>query len=311
MTSNVDAYIAVPGRLNPVDEDHIIAGADTIWDDELGKRQSEVNQEINDSARQLDEKIDTAITGIREEFSGIADTVSSQVSTAVSEARSEFSEMVSNTQRQLNSTMESISSQIDQKVDATISQVNSVVEVISSFSQENKREISLSVSPNIVFKGVRTTVTLIARCGTSASSIQILNGSNVILEGDGMQLYGEDTVTTLDDMVYTAKFSYGDVSFTTKEIVKVVNPIYYGANIPSQSLSLVESPEGIYHIDVWDPDSHIIFNIPASMQIKSATMGSVEFPLEEPESITIEGEDYKSYRSSNTYKVGSMTIVLT
>ena len=41
-----EIMIDVPGRLNPVDIDRVLGGADVIFDDDLGKRQSEINASV-------------------------------------------------------------------------------------------------------------------------------------------------------------------------------------------------------------------------------------------------------------------------
>ena len=67
---------------------------------------------------------------------------------------------------------------------------------------------------------------------------------------------------------------------------------------------------GTYNINVAQNGSYVWFNVPSSMTIHGATMSGFEFPLEAPTNVTINGVAYKSYRSSNTYNAGTLTIVI-
>ena len=70
------------------------------------------------------------------------------------------------------------------------------------------------------------------------------------------------------------------------------------------------TPEGTYNITVPSNGDYVFFVVPRTMNINRAEMSSFDFPLEEPVNVEIEGMEYKYYRSSNTYDVGTLTIVI-
>lgn len=43
---NDNNYVKIPGRLSSVALDGIVSGANEIWDDDLGKKQNQLNQQI-------------------------------------------------------------------------------------------------------------------------------------------------------------------------------------------------------------------------------------------------------------------------
>jgi hypothetical protein len=96
-----------------------------------------------------------------------------------------------------------------------------------------------------------------------------------------------------------------------------VNPVYVGSgavytdiNDAEHIVSARRTPAGTYTVEVEDDGQYVFFNVPASITIHGAVMSGFEFPLDEAESVTIEGVAYKSYRSSNTYDAGTETIIL-
>lgn len=58
MEDSANAFVPVPGRLVPVDTEQILAGTDTIYDDALGMRQSDINAGI---ATTVEEKVNNGL----------------------------------------------------------------------------------------------------------------------------------------------------------------------------------------------------------------------------------------------------------
>lgn len=176
--------------------------------------------------------------------------------------------------------------------------------------------VSLSASPSPVFVGVAVNISLVASVNTAATSIVIKKGSATIATGSGTSLNGSDSITpsVAGNTTYTAEFAVGSTSKSTSKSVVAVYPIRTGAGasyVEGTPLSTPKtSPAGTYNINVALNGSYVWFNVPSSMTIHGATMSGFEFPLEVPTNVTINGVAYKSYRSSNTYGAGTLTIVI-
>lgn len=176
--------------------------------------------------------------------------------------------------------------------------------------------VSLSASPSPVFVGVQSNISLVASINTAATSISIKKGSTTIASGSGTSLSGSDQITpsAAGNTTYTADFMVGGATKTTTKSIVAVYPIRTGSGasyIEGTPLSTPKtSPAGTYNISVAENGSYVWFNVPSSMTINRATMGGFEFPLETPNNVTINGVAYKSYRSSNTYNAGTLTIVI-
>ena len=176
--------------------------------------------------------------------------------------------------------------------------------------------VSLSASPATVFVGVESTVSLTATTNTSATLIKIKKGSTEIAEGSGMSATATDTITPATDgnTAYTAEFTIAGLLKSTSKNVAAVYPIRTGSGatyVEGTPLTTPKStPAGTYNITVAEDGDYVFFNVPVTMTIHGATMSGFDFPLEAPQSVEIDGVAYKSYRSSNTYDAGTLTIVI-
>lgn len=188
----------------------------------------------------------------------------------------------------------------------------------------NKATISLSASATTFIVGERT-FTLTASTDTSAESIIIKQGSNIIATGSGKTLVQEVRVeqTTAGNIEYTAEFTFaGGNKKPTDVTIYFVNEIYVGSGAvytdvttDSYAVSARRSPAGTYNVTVAQNGQYVFFIIPATMSITKATLNGFGFPLDAPVSVTVEsgtGESvaYKSYRSSNTNDAGTYQIVV-
>ncbi len=198
---------------------------------------------------------------------------------------------------------------MDDELQLTQSQINSIVlgEAIN---------INLTVNPSIVFVGETKSITLNATISTPADNIKIKKDNNVISTGRGTSLSGTDSITPsiAGNVSYITEFVLGGLTKTSSRSVTTVNKIYYGSGTvytdATNSPSAKTSPAGTYNVTVAVDATYIFFNVPATMSIAKATLNGFDFPLETPETVTIDGVSYKSYRSSNTYDAGTLTIVI-
>lgn len=175
--------------------------------------------------------------------------------------------------------------------------------------------VNLSASPSPIFVGAQRTISLSATC-SAAATIVIKKGSTVLATGSGTSLSASDTITpdSAGNTSYTAEFTIGSIHKTASRSVTAVYPIRIGTGteyVDGTPLTTPKtSPAGTYNVTVANDGEYVYFNVPSTMTINGATMGGFEFPLEAPASKTIGGVSYKSYRSSNTYDAGTLTIVI-
>lgn len=175
---------------------------------------------------------------------------------------------------------------------------------------------TLSASPSPIFVGVEQVINLIANVSTTANEIKIKKGETVIATGSGTSLSGNDTIipSGTGSTNYSAEFTIGGLTKIASKSVIAVYPIRIGSSasyIEGTPLTTPKtSPAGTYTVTVENNADYIWFNVPATMSINGATMSGFNFPLENPTSVIINGIAYKSYRSSNTYDAGNLTIII-
>lgn len=176
--------------------------------------------------------------------------------------------------------------------------------------------VNLTASPSPIFVGTQQTISLSATISTAATTIRIKKGDSVLATGSGTSLSASDTITpaSAGNTNYTAEFIIGGITKTASRSVAAVYPIRIGTGteyVDGTPLTTPKtSPAGTYNVTVANDGEYVYFNVPSTMTINGATMGGFEFPLEAPASKTIGGVSYKSYRSSNTYDAGTLTIVI-
>lgn len=180
----------------------------------------------------------------------------------------------------------------------------------------DKAEVSLTVSPSPVFVGMQSGISLQAETNTQASSIKIKKGATQIAVGSGLVLNGSDSITpsVAGNITYNAEFIIAGLTKTTSKAVVAVYPIYYGTGTvytdATAKASARITPVGTYTVEVHNNEDYVFFVVPSTMTINKATMSGFDFPLQAPVSVNIGGVAYKSYKSSNTYDIGTLTIVI-
>lgn len=204
---------------------------------------------------------------------------------------------------------------LDEKADKTelSSEVENLQDQIDAIVAD-KAVVALNASPSVVFVDTQNVITLTATSNTNATHIVIKKGNTVIAEGAGTSLSGTSTITPSANTQYIAEFTIAGITKTASRTVSAVHPIYYGAGSQYTDADIEASvrttPAGTYTINVATGGSYVFLNVPATMTISKATMSGFEFPLEEPQPVTIGGVNYKSYKSANTYDAGTLTIVI-
>lgn len=179
--------------------------------------------------------------------------------------------------------------------------------------------VGLSSSANAMFIGEAKNLTLTATCSVTATTIQITGGSiESPTTGSNVTSHTQaDSIANVtENVTYNATFMIGGLEKHATKTVYAVHPIYYGAGAAYTDIttraSARTSYNGTYTMNNPVAAQYIWFLIPASISTSkpNATMGIMEFPLDDAEDVTIDGVAYKAYKSSNTQDAGDYTIVL-
>jgi hypothetical protein len=175
---------------------------------------------------------------------------------------------------------------------------------------------TLSVSPSVAYVGTAVSINLTASSSVTADTITIKKGDTVIATGTNKTSQAAtDSLTPVEgNNAYSAQFVIGGLTKNSSKNVVGVYPIYYGAGAAytaaTTKASARTTPAGTYNVTVASNGQYVWFVVPATMTINKATKGGFDFPLEAPQSVTVEGVAYKAYRSSNTYDAGTEVITL-
>lgn len=180
----------------------------------------------------------------------------------------------------------------------------------------DKAVVSLAASPNPVFVGDESVISLTATTDTEASLITISKGVTIIDAGSGLTLSTTDTITPSEagNTTYIARFTIAGLQKTATKSVTAVYPVYYGAGSDytdaTNQASARITPAGTYTVTVANDEDYVFFVVPRTMNITSAQMSGFDFPLEASVNVEIEDVEYKYYQGSNTYDAGTLTIVI-
>lgn len=185
-------------------------------------------------------------------------------------------------------------------------------------------EVTLSVSPSNIFVREQTSITIDASIDASPSLItvgRLKKNGNIIagatLSGNSIHYVDNLNVTSSGNTTYTAEFFLSsDTNPKSKSsTVKAVNRIYYGAgtiytDARNTTSNPKTNPEGSYNVTITSDGQYVFFNVPSTMTINGATLSGFEFPLDSPTTVSIDGTNYKSYRSSNNFRASAGTITI-
>ena len=185
----------------------------------------------------------------------------------------------------------------------------------------SQTSISLSGIPSVIYAAKSgQTVLLSSKITTigTISSHKILKGSTEISSGTDQILNGSDPSTnTTTNIIYKTEAVINGVKVSKELTVYVRYPIYFGAsatwdaiNNDSHKAPAKTNPVGIYHINVSQNGYSVFFNVPSEMSITKVTVSGFDMPFKPYVSKTIDGKEYKSYESTNTYTTGTFDVVI-
>ena len=198
------------------------------------------------------------------------------------------------------------------EIDRRLTETYNLVESINN----TLAVVNLSATPSMIFVGDSLSIQLVATTDTEATEIRIRDNDTVIAEGSGTRLTGYKNIEMTQPSInsFYASFIINGITKTVSATVTAVNKIYYGSGTVYTDAAIVPpaklTPEGIYNVNVIEDGQYVFFNIPTSMILNRATMNGIEFPLDEPTTVTIDGIEYKSYKSSNTVDAGTYEIII-
>lgn len=200
--------------------------------------------------------------------------------------------------------------------------VNDLQSQISAIQAEKATFTVKRTSGNgIYFVGAAIDAYIQADCSITADTITISQGGSTKSSVTSAKqcIYHEikaaGATTAPTTLTYTAKAVIGDVEKTASVSISVVNPMYVGAGAAyadvvndSHKQSARTSAGGTYNVTVASDGQYVFFVVPSSMTINKVTLSGFDFPLNAADTTSKSG--YKIYKSANTYKAGTLTLVV-
>lgn len=160
-----------------------------------------------------------------------------------------------------------------------------------------------------------------ADCSIAADTITIVQGGNTKSSVTNAKqcIYHETkaatAITSPTTLTYTATAKIGDVTKTASVSISVVNPMYVGAGAAYSDVvkdackqTARTSPNGTYSVTVASDGQYVFFVVPNTMTINKVTLSGFDFPLAAADTSSKSG--YKIYKSANTYKAGTISLVV-
>jgi hypothetical protein len=200
--------------------------------------------------------------------------------------------------------------------------VNDLQSQISAIQAEKATFTVKRTSGNgIYFVGAAINAYIQADCSITADTITISQGGSTknSVTSAKQCIYHEvkaaGATTAPTTLTYTAKAVIGDVEKTASVSISVVNPMYVGAGaayadvvVENCKQSARTSAGGTYNVTVASAGQYVFFVVPSSMTINKVTLSGFDFPLLAADTTSKSG--YKIYKSANTYKAGTLTLVV-
>lgn len=204
---------------------------------------------------------------------------------------------------------------IAQTVDNLQSQISAIEAEKATFT------VKRTSGNGIYFVGEVIDAYIQADCSITADTITISQGGSTKNSATNAKqcIYHETktagTTTAPTPLTYTAKAVIGDVEKTASVSISVVNPMYVGAGaayadvvVAGCKQSARTSASGTYNVTVASDGQYVFFVVPSSMNINKVTLSGFDFPLLAADTTSKSG--YKIYKSANTYKAGTLTLVV-
>lgn len=204
-------------------------------------------------------------------------------------------------------------------VNAKLVELQNEIAVINA----DKATFSLSRTSgeSLYFVGETFTIKATATCSVSANTITIKCGNSTIASVQnaktvtGSQAIDPTFSSEPTTINFTAEAVIGSVKKKASFSVGLVNPMYVGAGAvytnvvnDSHKQSIRTSASGTYNVTVASNGQHVFFVVPSSMTINKVTLSGFDFPLDAADTTSKSG--YKIYKSSNTYKAGAISLVV-
>ena len=204
---------------------------------------------------------------------------------------------------------------IAQTVDNLQSQISAIEAEKATFT------VKRTSGSSIYFVGAAIDAYIQADCSIIADTITISQGGSTKNSATNAKqcIYHETKAaganTAPTTLTYSAKAVIGDVEKTASVSISVVNPMYVGAGaayadvvVEGCKQSARTSASGTYNVTVASNGQYVFFVVPSSMNINKVTLSGFDFPLLAADTTSKSG--YKIYKSANTYKAGTLTLVV-
>ena len=200
--------------------------------------------------------------------------------------------------------------------------VNNLQSQISAIEAEKATfTVKRTSGSSIYFVGAAIDAYIQADCSIIADTITISQGGSTKNSATNAKqcIYHETKAaganTAPTTLTYSAKAVIGDVEKTASVSISVVNPMYVGAGaayadvvVEGCKQSARTSASGTYNVTVASNGQYVFFVVPSSMNINKVTLSGFDFPLLAVDTTSKSG--YKIYKSANTYKAGTLTLVV-
>lgn len=200
-----------------------------------------------------------------------------------------------------------------------------LVELQNEIATINADKATFSLSRtsgnSLYFVGDTFTIKATATCSVSADTITIKCNNNTIASvqnaktATGSQTIDPPFASAPATINFTAEAVIGSVKKTASFSVGLVNPMYVGVGAvytdvvkDSCKQSARTSASGTYNVTVARDGQYVFFVVPSSMTINKVTLSGFDFPLNAADTTSKSG--YKIYKSSNTYKAGAISLVV-
>lgn len=200
--------------------------------------------------------------------------------------------------------------------------VNDLQSQISAIQAEKATfTVKRTTGNGIYFVGAAIDAYIQADCSITADTITISQGGaekNSVTSAKQCiyhEIKAAGATTAPTTLTYTAKAVIGDVEKTASVSISVVNPMYVGAGAAYADVvtddckqSARTSASGTFNVTVASDGQYVFFVVPSSMTINKVTLSGFDFPLNAADTTSKSG--YKIYKSANTYKAGTLTLVV-
>ena len=176
--------------------------------------------------------------------------------------------------------------------------------------------ISMSVSPSVIYKEVETDITVTARLnGSVADEFSISKGSQVLAKESNVQELSVQ-VKESDSATFSSLAMLYGLQVKGSAQLRAAYPCYAGAGGAYTDVAKEEyklsprvSMAGTYAINVPEEGDRVYFVVPQDIKISKVTLSGFDFPVSRTRQI-VGDLIYDVYASDNTYQKGSLTLVV-